>query len=149
MVDTGVTVKVLFLGGFDPAVLKGVYRGDGIATGTAVGEVFVSLIECKNRGHIGILLIRLCSKCVAQAEPAWKSVEIVIMGCWVTFVSVVVKAVNEVTPSPLLLCPTIFFLQLRADQSDPVPETGWADPHGSRKMTGLFRYFRFSRVSPA
>ena len=49
------------------------------------------------------------------------------MGCWITFVSGIVKAVNEVTPSPLaLFCfvQQFFFLQLRADQSDPVPETG-------------------------
>src|ERR1700733_14152924 len=73
MADTGVNVKVLFLGGFDPAVLKGVYRGDSIATGPIVGEVFVSIIECKNCGHFRILLFRLCSKCVEQAKPAWKS----------------------------------------------------------------------------
>src|SRR5271170_7273364 len=50
--DAWVNVKVLFLGGFDPAVVEGVYRGDGIATCTAAEEVFISLIECENRGHL-------------------------------------------------------------------------------------------------
>ena len=54
MADARMNVKVLLLCVLDPAVVERVDGGDGVATGTTVGEVLVRLIEGENRGHFRI-----------------------------------------------------------------------------------------------